>query len=878
MIRKLVFGACILLLYACPTQKRVTGTTPGHADKPETTRVVLNTPPEPEVYQATVTRTNDLLHTRLEVSFDWQKQWLYGKATLTLKPYFYPTDKLTLDAKGMEIKSVALCGQSLASPLQYEYNKKQIFIQLPRVFKQNEQYQICIDYIAKPNELPKGGSDAIKGDKGLYFINPLGEEKNKPMQIWTQGETESNSAWFPTIDKPNERMTQEIYITVDKKYVTLSNGLFQYSLENPDGTRTDYWKQELPAAPYLTMMAIGEYAVVKDKWKYEGREIEVNYYVEKEYEKHARAIFGNTPEMLTFYSDMLGVPYPWEKYSQVVVRDFVSGAMENTTAVIHGEFLQRTDRELLDRDNEDVIAHELFHHWFGDLVTCESWANLPLNESFATYGEYLWQEYKYGRDEADYFHYQSMQGYLYAAEKSPKDLIRFDYENREDMFDSHSYNKGGQILHMLRKYVGDEAFYAALKLYLETKKFQAAEVHDLRLAFEQVTGEDLNWFFDQWFLDKGHPDLEITHNYNDSLKKYTVTLEQKQNFEKFPLFRLHMAIDLYAGGKVERHNIVMTKAKESFVFDVASRPDLVNVDAEKQLLCTKKEDKPLKELVFQYKNCPLWLDRYEALVELKKKPNDAEAIGAMISALDDKHWSLRSDAVMGLKNMISDGNRSIVKDKLIQMVKNDKKAQVRADALFGLSNFIKDADLKDVYKAALNDRSYNVLGDALWALATIDAKEAVGMAKQFENEKNKTLTLSVARVYAGHGSDEHLEFFTKAASRFSDWSAITFCGYLTNYLMRCSDETINKGVTILEGFSKGNYNKWIRYYGQKGVNDLIKMYQEREDSTKKKIDELKAANPNAPGLQKLQDDLVKIQAQKDKLTLIYNELVKQSEK
>jgi aminopeptidase N len=402
-------------------------------------------PPQPIQYRASDTRVNDLLHTKLDVSFDWSKQYLYGKATITVKPYFYSTSTLTLDARGMEIKEIALVkteqapaavkkgtkgkAEPVASvvttkqALQYKYEDELITIELGREYKNNEEYTIFIDYISKPNELKKkGGSAAITDDKGLYFINPEGKEKNKPMQIWTQGETQSSSVWYPTIDRPNERQTQEIYMTVDKKYVTLSNGELAFSTDNGDGTRTDYWKSELPFAPYLSMMAVGEFALVKDaKWR--GKE--VNYYVEKEYEPYAKAIFGNTAEMLEFYSAKLGVEYPWNKYSQVVVRDYVSGAMENVSATLHGEFLNRTDREMLDSDNEDVIAHELFHQWFGDLVTCESWSNLPLNESFATYGEYLWIEYKYGRDAADLHSAESRAGYLAESSRKQVSLIPF---------------------------------------------------------------------------------------------------------------------------------------------------------------------------------------------------------------------------------------------------------------------------------------------------------------------------------------------------------------------------------------------------------------------------------------------------------------------
>src|ERR1051325_4393099 len=301
-------------------------------------------------FHSSPTRTIDLLHTKLEVGFDWQKQYLNGKATITLKPYFYPIKEIILDAKGFDVNSVSLVSNP-AKPLAYTNNKTQLTITLDKEYTRNDTLKIFIDYVAKPNERATTAGTAITSDKGLYFINPDGKIKDKPVELWTQGEPESNSAWFPTVDKPNERMTQEIYITIDsahKNFVTLSNGLLISSKTNSDGSRTDYWKQSLPSAPYLTMMTVGDFAVVKDKW----RNIDVNYYVEHEYEPYTKLIFGNTPEMLEFFSNKLGTPYPWEKFSQVVVRDYVSGAMENTSAVLHGEFLNQTDREHLDRDYE----------------------------------------------------------------------------------------------------------------------------------------------------------------------------------------------------------------------------------------------------------------------------------------------------------------------------------------------------------------------------------------------------------------------------------------------------------------------------------------------------------------------------------------------
>ncbi|MEL6718728.1 MAG: M1 family metallopeptidase, partial [Bacteroidota bacterium] len=325
-------------------------------------------------FNASSKRTFDLLHTKLEVRFDWAAEQVIGKATLTLKPYFYATDQLTLDAKNFKFNSVREKGKK--EDLKYTYDEKQIVIDLGRELTRNDKIDIEIDYIATPRA--DGGSSAITSDKGLFFINPTGEE-DKPQQIWTQGETEHNSRWFPTIDKPNERTTQELYITVEDRFRTLSNGLLVSSEKNADGTRTDYWNMDQPHAPYLFMIAVGEFAVVQEKWN----ELLLEYYVEPEYREVAKKIFPYTPDMLSFFSERLGVKYPWQKYSQVVVRDYVSGAMENTTAVIFGEFMQGDEEFLKDNlTNEKIVAHEMFHHWFGDYVTCESWANLTMNEGF----------------------------------------------------------------------------------------------------------------------------------------------------------------------------------------------------------------------------------------------------------------------------------------------------------------------------------------------------------------------------------------------------------------------------------------------------------------------------------------------------------------
>jgi aminopeptidase N len=815
-------------------------------------------------YQPSATRINDILHTKLEVSFDWTKQYLYGKATITVKPYFYPTSTLQLDARGMEIKEVALIVQEqvtvgpdllvkdLYKKLEYKYEKDIITIQLDKEYKKTEEYTIFIEYISKPNELKNvGGSDAITSDKGLYFINPEGKEKDKPQQIWTQGETQSNSVWFPTIDRPNERMTQEIYMTVDKKYITLSNGELIFSIENEDNTRTDCWKMDLPHAPYLTMMMVGDFAIVKDKW----REKEVNYYVEKEFEAYAKAIFGNTPEMLEFFSNKLGVEFVWNKYSQVVARDYVSGAMENTTAALFGEFVQRTDRELLDKNYEYVVSHELFHEWFGDLVTCESWSNIPLNESFATYGEYLWEEHKYGLDAADFHSHESRQGYLQEAEGKQVNLIRYYYDNREDVFDAHSYNKGGQVLHILRKYVGDDAFFASLKLYLETNKFTSVEIHNLRLAFEQVTGEDLNWFFNQWFLSSGHPNLVINQMYDANSKKLKIQIKQTQDIKTTPLFKLPIAVDIYANGQKQRHKITITKASENFEFDAISKPDLVNVDAEKMVLCTKDEEKSVAEWAFQYRNAPLYLDRYEALQGLVKNANDSVASKVILEALNDKFWSIRTNAISNLRDLPAI-HKPEIKTALVNIAKSDSKANVRASAIDYLSVNFEDEDLQAIYKNGLNDKSYNVLGSALVAIAKANPKEGLLLAKQYENEKNTDVLSSIAELYANNGTAANNDFYVQSEDKFKGYSKITFIRQYYAFLKNVdNDEMSYFGAQLFKSIAdKDNSNKWVVGYAKKGIKDLATLYEDKAKSYSQMLKVGKLSTEEIQNLEKKKTD------------------------
>lgn len=893
--KQLLFSAAVFgFIAACSSSKKATSSvvTEEPSINLDTIRVLAEEPSKKKIYQATETKSSDIIHTKLWVSFDWQKSQLIGKAELQVKPYFYPTNMLYLNARGMDIKSVSVSKISVTqatgmnkgkkTPVyienlllqdnsSYKYENDSLKINLGSVFTKEDKYAVTIEYIAKPNELTQGGSSAISDDKGLYFINPLGTDPNKMPQIWTQGETQSNSAWLPTIDNPNEKMTDEIYMTVDDKYTTLSNGLLTDSKKNADGTRTDHWVMDLPHAPYLVMMGVGEFKKVTDE-PWNGKEI--SYYVEKEFEPHAKAIFGKTKKMVEFYSTKLGVPYPWQKYAQIVARDYVSGAMENTSATLHGDFIvYQTTREIIDgAKGESTIAHELFHQWFGDLASCESWSNLTLNESFATYGEYLWEEFEYGRDAADDHHADSRYGYFAQSTQKQVDLVRFDYAEREDMFDAFSYNKGGQILHMLRKYVGDDAFFASLKLYLEKNKFKTAEAHDLRLAFEETTGEDLNWFFNEWYFAKGHPDLAIKKTYDASTKKLKIDITQQQDFKLCPLYKLPIYIDIYSNGKKERKRIWIEDVKNSYTFDVSSNPELVTIDAERQLLAKMDYTKTKDEYVFQYKNAALWGDREESMDYFKDHMDDNTIYELVKSIAQNDPWrKFRSDAILILSDK-SKEKESDLKPLFISIYNKDANTRVRAAAIKALSDNYKGDDLNALYEKALYEQSYAVVAEGFDAIAKVNPELAMKKAVALENEPSKEIIYSIADLYAKSGTDENHVFFKKVRNQFSGFELMAYGNIYGKFLKRCTKpETVIEGAKEIAKMGDSD-NKYVKYAAQKVMKDnLLNVWQDKEDKLQAKIEKAKKENQDVTALT---EELKIVSDTKKQILELYNSIKK----
>jgi len=691
---------------------------------------------EASTYRVTALKVHDLMHTKLDVSFDYGKRYLNGKAWLTLKPHFYETDALTLDAKGMEFKEIAIVQGAKKTPLKYTYDNEQVFITLDRKYKSTEKYVVYIDYIAKPDQLKVKGSNAITDAKGLYFINPDGKD-DKPIQIWTQGETEASSAWFPTIDKPNQKTTSEIAMTVESKYVTLSNGKLTAQKANKNGTRTDTWKMDLPHSPYLFMMAVGDFKIYKDT--YNGKE--VSYYLEPKYAPYAKQIFGKTPDMMKFYGKTLGVEYPWVKYAQVVARDYVSGAMENTSATLHGEYVQKTERELLDDNQESTIAHELFHQWFGDYVTAESWSNLTMNESFATFGEVIWHGHDAGQDAEDRSRYEKLQNCLRSSKDgiSPP-LARFYYKDKEDMFDNISYSKGSIILYAAKNQMGDEAFFKSLNRYLTTNAYKSGETHQLRLAMEEVTGKDWSPYFNQWYYQGGNPILNVEYGYANG--KATIAVKQTQA-SSTQTFSLPLKVDFYVNGTKIRKDILINQREQNFSFDVPAQPTFVDLDPDKILVGQVIDNKKVSDYLFQYKNVPTYYNRIEAIkFASKEKSHDAQLI--LLAGLEDQQDDLRILSIKAIDLSDAQIKDAAIKT-LLNLAKNDKKTSVRAAALVKLAG-TGDASYKVLMEESIKNQSYNVIAGGISGLSKYAPDEADKALSSLDDDTKKHVTPLIKRL------------------------------------------------------------------------------------------------------------------------------------
>ncbi|MBA3538771.1 MAG: M1 family metallopeptidase, partial [Deltaproteobacteria bacterium] len=574
-------------------------------------------------------RVVDIHHITLEIDVDPQARKVEGTVTLRAAVIAPNTRTIELDAVELQIDSVTVGG----TPVTFRHDGKKLRVELPAPHATAAELVIAIRYRGAPR-------------RGLYFIAPDEGYPDKPVQVWTQGQDEDSRYWFPCFDAPNEKATSELIVTVPAGLFALSNGTLVD--DRTDGAkRTLHWRLDVPHSCYLITLAIGDFAAVETSW----RDTPVVYYAQRGREAEAERTLARTPEMLELFSTQFGVAYPYPRYAQVFVADFIFGGMENTSATTLTDTVLMDERAALDYDVDSLVAHELAHQWFGDLVTCRDWGEGWLNEGFATYSEYLWRERHEGRDAADLELEEWADCYFGEDSRRYRRTIATKlYDEPIDIFDHHLYDKGGRVLHMLRHFLGDDQFFGALRHYLGKHKHGVVESRDLARAFEDATGKNVDWFFSQWVIDSaGHPELEVSVRWDAERGIATVTVEQTQKVEgRTPLFRIPTSVRFRVGERDHDHPVELVDPKHVFHIRLDAEPTQMIFDPGRVILAGMKVDKPEDVWWAELQGATLAIDRSSAAQAIGKRggPHNERALGEALAG--DEFWAVRGAAAQGL--------------------------------------------------------------------------------------------------------------------------------------------------------------------------------------------------------------------------------------
>jgi aminopeptidase N len=647
-------------------------------------------------------RTIDVQHYRIELSFDESKRMVFGKTTITFVPFSSGFTTADFDAENLAITEAS---QGMKS-LPFVLGPKSVTVTLDHPVTLRDTLAITLTYSCTPQ-------------RGLYFVQPDSAEPLRPWQIWSQGEDMDNHFWFPCHDFPDDFATSEMIVTVKDSYSALSNGkLVDVRLNRSSHTKTFHWKQDIPHVAYLIMLAAGEYSVIKDK----SGSVPVEYWVYPQNVDDAKVCFAETPAMISWFGFMTGYPYPWAKYAQVLIHDFVVGGMENTSATaLSDRDAVYGPRARVDDSPNSLIAHELAHQWWGDVVTCRDWRHLWLNESFASYFDLLWQEHTLGQDEFTNSVWISQQSGINQDRASGrKPIVSVGTTT------SNLYPRGASVLHMLRFVLGDSLFWRATHHYIVKYQHSPVETNDLKVAIEEATGKNLYWFFNEWLYGAGHPVFELTWDWNDSSLSAQVHVRQTQTIDSLTsVFRMPVNIGLVNPSGVSNSRVEIMTADTTFVLSAASKPLTVLFDNGGWLLKEVHWKKSVEEWAWEAEHAPGQVDRKLAVSEVSHQ----EGAGALLLldrvVKNDKFWGVRLQAINEVDSCASsDSSSRALGMQILTRGSHDPESAVREGAVRGLGVY-RTPDARLILWEALKDSSERVVAATLRALAKADSAQAM---------------------------------------------------------------------------------------------------------------------------------------------------------
>lgn len=649
-------------------------------------------------------RPYDVVHYKLVLGFEEEKRKVIGRTSISVTPLSEHLDSIDLDAVSLNVKSVALpSGVSL----KFVNRSPVLTVFLYPAFGLNDTLDLVIDYECTPV-------------KGLYFMQPDSSDPTLRHQIWTQGAESDNRYWFPANDQPDDKATSEVIATVRNNYVLLSNGrLNEVSHDAQKGTTTFHWIQSKPHSPYLIMIAAGEYEIIEESY----RHIPLQYYVYKELSAQGKRVFERTPDVMKFFEQTLQFPYPWEKYAQVFVDNFMHGAMENTGATTFNTLYMIDERAAGDFPATETVAHELAHQWWGDVVTCRDWEHLWLNEGFATYYEALFTQHDRGA--GDFQNGMSGKaGSVFNAERvlGRKPIVSVG------SYGANLYQKGAWVLHMLKRLIGDREFHRAMSSFLRAYQFRNADTHEFRRAVEDATGRNLDWFFDQWVYKAGHPKLAVRTKWVEERRAVMIEVEQTQVMDSLTgVFQFPVDVEITTSHGSFIQPLWVNSRTDTFMVEAPEKPAMVIFDRGFNVLAETKHDKTKDELMYQLVHAQDIVYRIVAAKELRKFPDDGDVFEALKrSALRDAFWAVRQEAVVSLSVM----NVDEAPDLLFQLY-SDRSSRVRNAVVTALERFSGRRVEEFLERAAEQDSSYLVVASCLRSMFKVDSVHAFDFAARY---------------------------------------------------------------------------------------------------------------------------------------------------
>jgi len=680
-------------------------------------------------------RRVDLLHLALDVTPDFKARTVAGTAMLTFKPIATPLEELRLDAVELRVASVTSTEKLVA----HQVTDREIVLHFAPPVPVGKEARVTVKYSAEPR-------------KGLYFRTP--EMGYAETHLWTQGEPGEARYWFPSIDHPVEKFTSEVTCRVPAGMVALSNGRQVSAQPGAGGLVAFHWAQEKPHVTYLITLVAGQLKKIEDKH----RDIPLEFWTTPSDIAAAPNSFRHTKHMMQFFEREIGVNYPWAKYGQAAVHDYHWGGMENTSlTTLNFRTLFTAETENL-FSSDSLVAHELAHQWFGDLVTCKDWSHIWLNEGFATYYDWLWQGDFGGTNETLHALYSAAKGIL-ANQNETRGIVWRKFGDPEEMFNYLAYPKGAWVLHMLRCQLGADLYRKCVRTYMDRHAYGSVETADLRKVIEELSGRSYERFFEQWVHGIGAPTLDVTYAWDEKAKLARVSVKQTQKIsDEAHLFQFPLTLRFKSKSGVTDHVVQVRDKEEDFYLPLKAAPDVVRVDPGLTLLA-RINFKPAAPMLFaQFADKSDFIGQHHALDNLAGR-SDGETIAKLKAALNsDSHYAIRSRAAELLKQARTDESLAALISSLAPTERETvRDARVRNAIVAALGGFYHEDAFAALKQSLATEKNPGIQATALRALGPYAKPEARDLLVKFLNTPSYRDRLAEAAI-AGMKAQEDPAF------------------------------------------------------------------------------------------------------------------------